>query len=120
MAMLPCDRGPHFNPFRNSSYYVALGSGGNFTRWLLRLCPVHAAVVNEDLAEYEIIPEKIALGITDTNTDCFACGEPIDEARTQLFVTGYPAKDERKDYWACVHLNCSLPPHLAQPDKAAV
>lgn len=118
MAHLPCGRGPHYNPFRNSNYYVAVGQGDNFSRWLLRLCPVHAAAVNEDLADHEIVPEDVATRTDWVRPDCLACGKPMDQVGTQLFVTAYPAKDQRKDYWGNLHVNCSLPVTLSKPDLA--
>lgn len=116
MAMLPCGRGPHFNPFRNANYYVAIGSGGDFARWLLRLCPAHAAAVNEDLAQHEVTPDNLALSAGGPATNCLSCGQPMQEIGTQLFVTAYPAKDQRKDYWAHIHVNCRVPVTLQQPD----
>lgn len=119
MALLPCSRGPHRNLLRNSNYYVAFGSGADLGRWLLRLCPTHAAVVNDNLAEYEVLPDDLTVGADGPAADCLTCGEPITEAGAQLFVTAYPAKNERKDYWASVHENCRLPQCLQKPDVVA-
>jgi hypothetical protein len=79
-------------------------------RWKLRLCAIHAATIQEDLAQYKVLPEDAATGLLNgTPTECLSCNEPVDHLGVQLFVTGYPANDQREDYWANIHETCSLP-----------
>lgn len=113
MAFLPCSVGPHANPFRNSLFYVARGGGLDMFRFRLRLCPGHRAVVQDNLAQYKVTPDDVALGWNDAPSECFACGQPIAELGDQMFVTGYPAQNEREDYWFRIHRDCSLPDWLA-------
>jgi hypothetical protein len=35
--------------------------------------------------------------------------EPLEKTGVQIFITCYPAKDERKDYWFQVHYECGTP-----------
>lgn len=117
MAYMPCSRGPHFNPTRNHNFYVSRGAGNDFERYLLRLCDAHTAVVQEDLAQYEVSLIQTAGGVGGVFSDCLACGQPIRELGEQLFITGYPAKDEREDYWARVHEQCSTPASISVGDE---
>jgi len=110
MAFYPCDFNGHFNPKKNYLVYVGLGAGNEFSRWRLRFCAAHIGVVQEDLAEFKVSPEDGTIsGGNLVAANCFSCGQPISENRRQLFVTCYPPDDEREDYWAGVHVNCSLP-----------
>jgi hypothetical protein len=110
MAFYPCDYGPHYNPARNYLLYVGYGAGTEINRWRLRFCGTHLSTVQEHLSEFEVSPEDGALaGGNEAMTHCLSCGQPIGENRRQLFVTCYPPDHERKDYWAGVHVNCSLP-----------
>lgn len=113
MAMFPCSIGPHAHGGSNSNYYVALGAHGVFTRWRTRLCRIHSAAIEQHLAEFEILPEDTTAGFYGPKSQCFTCHEPISEGGQELFVTGYPSQNERKDYWARVHLTCGLPDALS-------
>ena len=116
MAFYPCDYDGHWNPKKNYLFYWAVGSGIRFTRWRQRYCAIHAAVVQEDLLEYKVDPVDTAIGNGGLLAKCFACDEPIRESGRQLFLTCYPPNDEREDYWARIHDECSLPlPY--QPDQ---
>lgn len=110
MAFYPCDFGGHWNPKRNYLFYWAVGSGLEITRWRRRYCALHASIVQDDLSEYKVDPVDSALGISDLLANCFTCGDPIREGGRQLFLTCYPADDQREDYWARIHDECSLPP----------
>lgn len=109
MAYMPCDVGRHFNPGRNVNAYFARGSGSVMDRWNLRLCPGHWSEYQRDLAEFEVDPANTALSSFSANDTCLTCSEPVGEGGDQLFVTSYPTKQERKDYWARVHHDCNLP-----------
>lgn len=109
MAFYPCDFDGHFNPKKNYLFYWALGSGLNFTRWRQRLCLAHAGEIQEDLSEYKVGPLDAALSSGGMLANCFSCGNPIAEGGRQLFLTCYPSNDEREDYWARIHDDCTLP-----------
>jgi hypothetical protein len=110
MAFYPCDFGPHFNPRRNYLAYVGVGSGTQFDRWRLRFCALHLRAVQEHLSEFKWNPEDGALSGGDlVAANCLSCGQPIDQTGRQLFVTCYPPDDEREDYWARIHVDCTVP-----------
>jgi len=107
MAYFPCNVGPHYNPGKNYLVYPALAQGDEIVRKRLRLCAAHLHVVQDDLAQYEVLPEHATASRWDTGADCFSCRKPIDQNAWDFFVTAYPTKDERKDYWAKVHESCA-------------
>lgn len=109
MALRPCDDGAHRHPLRNSYYYLALVGPADESRRRLRLCPSHSLQIQNDLSEYEVDPVNGALRIPDNEARCFSCHQPALQGCWNVFVTGYPAKDEREDYWTRVHIDCSLP-----------
>ena len=110
MAFYPCDFGPHYNPRKNFLTYVAIGSGTEMTRWRLRFCAAHVGAVQQHLAEFEVDPSNGTIAGGDASmSHCLSCGQPIDETRRQLFVTSYPPDQERKDYWAQMHVDCTVP-----------
>lgn len=115
MAIYPCSHGRHFNPKQNRLWYVAWGRGSDFRRHRLRLCARHSNTVQENLAHCEIATlDDAGRGGYRPSADCLSCGEPVGELGWQLFVTGYPAQDERKDYWAPIHVECRLPEYLRE------
>jgi hypothetical protein len=110
MAFYPCDFGPHFNPRKNQLVYVGVGAGTQFDRWRLRFCALHLRSVQEHLSEFKWNPEDGTLSGGDlVVANCLSCGEPIDQTGRQLFVTCYPPDDEREDYWARIHVDCTVP-----------
>ena len=110
MAFYPCDYGPHYNPRRNFLSYVGVGSGTEMSRWRLRFCAAHIRAVQEYLSEFEVNPENGTVsGGNAAMANCLSCGQPIDQTGRQLFVTCYPPEEERKDYWARIHVDCTVP-----------
>lgn len=110
MAFYPCDYGPHYNPRRNYLLYVGEAIGADVNRWRLRFCLAHLGAVQEYLSEYKVSPEDGAISGGDTAmANCLSCGQPLDQTRRQLFVTCYPADNEREDYWARIHVDCTVP-----------
>jgi hypothetical protein len=109
MAMLPCTGCDQRTPFRNAGLYCHLWGSGVQNDFRLRLCPRHLAAFQHDLTKYEVVYSDTAAGIVDTPSDCFSCGEPVLQTDWHFSVTAYPAKDERKDYWARLHTDCRLP-----------
>lgn len=116
MALLPCDFGPHRNIGRNTTLYAGLGSGGFMERHSWRLCARHWNEIHVGLTQFEVDPESGALSSGAEARLCLACLEPVNELGRQLFVTSYPAKDQRKDYWAHIHDDCSLPESWPKPE----
>jgi hypothetical protein len=117
MAFFPCDRGPHRNTAVNRNWYFAIGSGISFDRYMIRLCDRHSADVQEDLAQFELLTAEDTPGISDGEGLCLACHKPVGQVGLQAFITGYVAKDERKDYWGQVHSACTVPPSMAPPAR---
>lgn len=103
MAMLPCDRGPHSHRERNVNTYFRLGSGSDFAHATRRYCPAHWGDIHQHLAQYEVVVEDGAESIWGRDGACVTCGKPINDGAIQLFVTSYPSKNERKDYWLSFH-----------------
>jgi len=108
-----CDIGPHAYLKKKFLVYAAFGAGLGLERHRLRFCAEHIAVLQEDLAEFEVSAVQDALSRGDSFvTKCLSCGEPVREGGRQLFVTCYPTQDERKDYWSRIHDECSIPAYL--------
>lgn len=110
MAQLPCTACQKRHPFlRNSGVYCHLWNNGLQHDYRLRLCPSHIGALQHDLAKYESVVTNDAAGAVDPPTECFACRKPVDETGWYFAATAYPAKDERKDYWARLHVDCTMP-----------
>lgn len=107
MSFYPCVAGPHYNPGKGLLWYFAIGSGDDFARKRLRYCSAHASQLHDRLSKFEVRPENMTVSGFDAPIECFVCGEPVGERRCELFITSYPTKDERVDYWARVHGHCS-------------
>ena len=111
MTYIPmCDYGPHLWPRKKHLFYLAWGQNGDYQRYRLRFCPEHLTVIEEHLAEFEA--EALGVAIRTGHfpvPKCLACRQPTGELDWQVFITGYPAQNERKDYWGGLHLNCVLP-----------
>lgn len=116
MALLPCDFGPHRNLGRNITVYFGAGSGGFMERHSWRLCSRHWDEIHVGLAQYEVDPESGAISTSTTQALCLTCSEPVNELGRQIFVTSYPAQNDRKDYWSKIHDDCSLPQSWPKPE----
>jgi hypothetical protein len=114
MTYVPiCDFDGHFWPKKKHLFYVAVGSGGDFSRYRRRFCSHHVESIQEDLAEHELVTVDGAVRSDYGHmADCFSCGEPVKEGGRQVFITGYPTQDERKDYWGRLHESHQLPEYL--------
>jgi hypothetical protein len=114
VARFPCSVENHYNRGRNHYVYVAWGTGDNFTKARLRLCPIHFATFQDNLAQFKCPSYDNAVG-TDwgPNTDCVTCLQPVDERGWQVFITSYPPNNEREDYWGKLHIDC-IPPAAFQ------
>jgi len=112
MAGQPCKVGMHIHRGRNVNVYVNLYWHGVTQRALGRFCGPHWAEIERGLAEFEVDPDGSTVSDSQLEGLCFACLEPRDKPFGQAFITSYPAKNERKDYWASVHEGCYLPPYL--------
>ena len=111
-----CDFGPHAWLKKKHLVYVGLAVLGDVARYRLRFCPEHLAVLEEDLAEHDVEALNATVSTGDRRVvNCLSCGEPIDETGVQFFVTCYPTKDERKDYWFRVHAEHQPPAYLIDP-----
>lgn len=114
MTYVPvCDWDGHFWPKKKHLFYIAVGNGAEFSRYRRRFCSLHSAAVEEDLAEHELVVTEPTAGSPNGNmANCFSCAEPVREGGRQVFITGYPSNDERKDYWGKLHDSHRLPPYL--------
>lgn len=108
-----CSYDGHFWPRKKHLFYIGVGRGGDVQRWRLRFCPSHVLDVQEYLSQFEVTSEYATLRDGGSQfRNCLPCGKPADQLSAQLFITGYPTQDERKDYWANVHIGCQLPAFL--------
>lgn len=114
MTYVPlCDYDGHFWPKKKHLFYVAVGSGGDFLRYRRRFCAYHCGSVQEDLAEHELVFTNGALRPDNSGmANCFSCGQPVKQGGRQVFITGYPTQDERKDYWGRLCDGHELPEYL--------
>lgn len=114
MTYVPtCDFDGHFWPKKKHLFYVAVGNGADFSRYRRRFCAHHVETIQEDLAEHEILPIEATVSSMDGRmANCLSCGEPVTERGRQVFITGYPTQDERKDYWGKLHDGHDLPEYL--------
>lgn len=113
MAYLPCDVGQHWNPGRNINVYLGLLGDGPDLRRSGRLCEGHWREIEPDLAQLEVCPEDPAGTFDFQSFVCPSCSKPVDKLGIRAFITAYPAKDDRKDYWANVHTECPYPHWLS-------
>jgi len=109
MAFFPCDIGPHPNPRRNINLYAGLADEVGVVRKSVRVCERHWGEIEPNLADFEVTAEEGAAGNFLMNTTCPSCRKPLHERGIQVFVTCYPAKDHRKDYWFQIHVGCRVP-----------
>jgi hypothetical protein len=109
MAMLPCIKGPHKHPGRNVNVYCGDISQGVSTRSSGRFCLPHWNEIQRRLDQFEVDPDSGALSDPSVEGLCISCAKPVDESGRQLFITSYPAKDDRKDYWSRIHDLCPSP-----------
>lgn len=114
MTYVPvCDWDGHFWPKKKHLFYVAIGNGGDFLRYRRRFCTHHVASVEEDLAEHELVTADGAAPVHNpAMANCLSCGEPVNQGGRQVFITGYPTQDQRKDYWGRLHDGHQLPEYL--------
>lgn len=113
MYVPTCDYGPHFWPRKKHLFYVSWGQANDYKRHRLRFCVEHTPVVEEYLSEFEISAhEPTGSSWNHGVVHCLSCGEPVEEIGWQVFITGYPAQDQRKDYWAGLHIDHLLPEFL--------
>jgi hypothetical protein len=115
MALFPCVRGPHTFRGKASSVYVGLlADGVDADRWKLRFCGSHLLEFNQDLAQFKVTIENDAVRANGSLDTCLACLKPAGEVDWQLFVTVYPANQEREDYWGKLHVDCRVPAYLTR------
>jgi len=113
MAVLPCKVGMHPHRFRNVNVYAGWFVGPTTQRLSGRYCPPHWNEIERSLAQFEVDADRGTLGDPSAEGLCLTCLKPVEELGGQVFLTSYPAKDQRKDYWARVHVSCNLPGPLA-------
>jgi hypothetical protein len=119
MAMLPCDNGYHRTLGRNTNVYIGVIGDSDPQRWSLRLCDLHWGEIEPHLAKYEVLVEDPTFSVRALPDWCASDGEPIHERGRQVFVTAYPPKQGRKDYWLHIHESCTLPRFIPkEPSRA--
>lgn len=117
MAPLPvCNFENHFWPKKKHLFYVYIPDGAEAHKYTLRFCETHASFVDEYLTENECLVADFALSVGNTFIpNCLTGREPIGQVGFQVYVTGYPPKNERKDYWAMLCDRHPLPAFLEEP-----
>lgn len=110
MAQLPCTACQRRHPMqRNAGVYCHLWNNGIQHDFRLRLCPRHLTMFQDNLAKYELVSVDDTTSIIATPSQCFACSKPTLETDWHFSITAYPAKDQRKDYWTRLHVDCEIP-----------
>lgn len=107
MALFPCDATGHRYPGAQQTMYPAVVAGVEQSRRKLRLCGQHFRIYAERLFERANNAQmEFDAALT---VKCYSCGKPVDDSEWQFFVTAYPTKEERADYWAPLHAQCVGP-----------
>lgn len=109
MARFPCSVGPHRNLGRAYTAYFHMYGGGVNEDSRIRLCAEHVALVQNDLAQFEVDPESGTMRTLGMDTHCLTCGKPVGKGDWQVSVTCYEPNNECKDYGASLHTDCRLP-----------
>ena len=109
MAYLPCFVGPHTHRGRNVNVYLGLIGRTLSERKSGRFCSTHWGEIERRLTQFEVDPDSGALSDSTAEGICLSCLKPTDELCRQVFLTCYPAQNERKDYWTRVHDDCAVP-----------
>lgn len=120
MAIYPCDVGNHSHARKNIHVYASFVTRDGDLRSRLRLCDLHWRAVQPDLAKHEVFEDGGLASDHGMGTPCPTCGEVLQEPLAQLFVTAYPSKDDRKDYWLRVHEACGSPSWLPWKEQEAL
>jgi len=107
MARFPCAL--HQGRFTGPAayWYPAVLSGSDSVRARLRVCTACSetmlAFVDKALDE--------TTGETDVEQEfealCAWCSLPVGSPRNAAFVTAYPVRDQRRDWFGVVHLDCT-------------
>jgi hypothetical protein len=109
MAARRCQWEGHALLSSSHLFYIRIGQGELFERYRLRFCGAHARSVYEDLTQFEVNAEDGTLSGGDlVSSQCLSCGKPVDETGSYVFITSYPTKNERKDHWSRIHVDCRL------------
>lgn len=109
MAYFPCDQGLHAFRGRSASVYVAVNYGTDTDRWKMRLCPEHAAIVEDLLRPCEVSANHIPT-IERPSFPCLTCGgATVGDEYRMMFITGYFVGQERRDFWTMLHPSCPDP-----------
>lgn len=116
MALLPCDFGPHRFPGKSGMIYVGVLDRPDAIRWKIRVCKHHGDVVQESLGPYEVSEELLKSDTSLVVRECPSCLQLADPDFKPLYVTAYYPGQERRDYWARLHWNCSAPAWLPYQD----
>lgn len=106
MAMRPCDVCRRRFPGPSNSAYVAILDGGQRWELKLRLCSVHWLKLEQLFTDVDGFINYEA----DTHAEsqpCLVCHGDVNGAHPQsAFMTAYPARAERADYFAPVCAGC--------------
>jgi len=108
MAYLPCDVESHRHTGRNVNVYLGLIGPDGSERKSGRFCGTHWNEIQRGLHQFEVDPGSGTLSDPSSDGLCLACFKPVTEFGWQVFITSYPAKNDRKDYWARVHSGCTM------------
>lgn len=118
MAQYPCSNDNAAYRGAQQTIYVALVRGSESSRYKLRLCPSHFTSAQDHLAEFKVDPTSGTPAWFGTGAKCITCLEPLDEYGWQVFLTVYPANQEREDYWSGLHDHHEVPFYLyLHPDS---
>ena len=102
MALMPCDTGQHRYAGPSRAAYPALVHGADSERRHLRLCQAHfLAYLDSVSPRLEQLAQEGQQSLTIDPVVCLVCGRS-PQGTVQVFLTAYPYKDVREDYWGQV------------------
>ena len=103
MSRFPCEYQPHGYPGACAYFYPAVMSGSMTIRERFRVCPQHAAALWSGIERASVWDElSQCWNYLDTET-CAVCSKPVNGDAAAFFLTAYPVKDQRRDFYARVH-----------------
>lgn len=116
MALLPCVFGQHRFRGKSGMVYIGLLTRPEATRWKIRVCEQHAQFIKDGLEPHEVSEDLLKNQGPSLSTSCPSCLQVIDSESEPLYVTAYYPGEERRDYYAAVHVNCGAPAWLPYTD----
>lgn len=99
MASSPCTVCGQRFLGRATYFYPAVLKEAGPERQTLKLCPRHAKNVLNNL--HDATELRVDTGVFESRDwdICLICGGDASQQMSSVYITCYPAKDERQDFW---------------------